>query len=175
MSYNSALIAELQMEAASTRKMLERVPAEKNDWKPHDKSMKLGQLAYHVAELSSWITNILKTDELDFAAIDYKPVMFDSNEDLLAMADSNVNEALQVLDESSDADFEKMWTMRNGAHEYFTLPKKIVLRTWAYNHVCHHRGQLSVYLRLLNIPVPGMYGPSADEMPAPAESVNIDN
>jgi uncharacterized damage-inducible protein DinB len=170
MPYNSVLIAELQMEAASTRKMLERVPIDKNDWKPHPKSMKLGRLASHVAELPGWITMTMTTDELDFSKFDYTPVMPATNEELLATLDGNVNKALAILDDSSDADFDKMWTMKNGDNVYFTLPKKVVLRTWAYNHLYHHRGQLSVYLRLLNIPVPGMYGPSADEMPAPVEA-----
>ena len=163
MSYNQGLIAELKMEAASTRKMLERVPVEKNDWKPHDKSMKLGRLATHVAELPGWITTTMTTDELDFAKIDYKPVIAATNEELLAKLDENVNKAIASLENANDADFEKMWTLRNGEKVFFSMPKKVVLRTVAYSHHYHHRGQLSVYLRLLDIPIPGMYGPSADE------------
>lgn len=163
MSYNSTLIAELQMEAASTRKILERVPIDQHDWVPHHKSMKLGRLASHVAELPGWITMIMNTSELDFAKYNSKHAKLGSNDELLAILDQHVNKALATLDDSTDADFDKMWTMKNGEHVYFTLPKKIVLRTLAYNHLYHHRGQLSVYLRLLDIPIPGMYGPSADE------------
>lgn len=168
MSYNKDLIAELKMETASTKKMLERVPVDKNDWKPHEKSMKLGRLATHVAELPGWIAMTMSTDELDLSKMDYKAVMPVSTEDLLAKLDDNVNKALSVLENSSDEDFNKMWTLRNGDNVFFTMPRKAVIRSMAYSHHYHHRGQLSVYLRLLDIPVPGMYGPSADEMRAMA-------
>jgi len=163
MSYNQALIAELQMEAAASRKMLERVPTDKNDWKPHDKSMKLGRLASHVGELPGWIAMVMATDGLDFATMDYKPFIPATTEELVAHLDEHVNKAMAALENATDADFDAMWTMRNGEQIYFTLPKKVVLRTWAYSHMYHHRGQLSVYLRLLDVPIPGMYGPSADE------------
>ena len=166
MSLNRLLIAELQQEAANTRKMLERVPVSNNDWKPHDKSMKLGRLAMHVAELPGWITMIMATDELDFAKFDYKPTMPGTLEDLLAKHDESVEQAIAILESCIDQDFDKMWTMRNGDKVFFTLPKKVVLRSWAYSHLYHHRGQLSVYMRLLDIPVPGMYGPSADDVPS---------
>ncbi len=166
MSYKHGLIAELQMEAISTRKMLERVPTDKNDWKPHEKSMNLGRLSTHVAELPGWIAMTMGTDELDLSKMEYKPVMAKSTEELVAKLDDNVNKAVAALENSNDEDFEKIWTLRNGDHVIFTLPKKVVLRSMAYSHYYHHRGQLSVYLRLLEIPVPGMYGPSFDEMPA---------
>jgi uncharacterized damage-inducible protein DinB len=169
MPLNLSFIAELQQEAAQTRKMLERLPVERNDWKPHEKSMKLGHLATHVAELPGWAYMIMATDELDFAKFDYKAVMAESTKDLLGKHDENVSQAISILETSKDEDFGKMWTLRNGDHVHFTLPKAAVLRSFAYSHLYHHRGQLSVYLRLLDIPVPGMYGPSADEMPAPAE------
>lgn len=166
---NQALIAELKMEGASTRKMLERVPADKSTWKPHDKSMAMGRLATHVAELSSWVTMTMNTAELDFATWEYKPFVPASNEELVAYHDEKIAEAIAALEKASDADFGAMWTMRRGENVFFTLPKAVVLRTWAYNHMVHHRGQLSVYLRLLDIPVPGMYGPSADEAAPKAE------
>jgi len=169
MSHNQALIAELKAEAANTRKMLERVPTEKNDWKPHTKSMSLGRLSSHVAELPGWITMTMHTDGIDFSKMDYKPFIAESNEALVALHDKNVADAITTLENATDADFQQPWTMRNGENIYFTLPKAVVLRTWAYNHMYHHRGQLSGYLRTLNIPVPGMYGPSADEMPVPME------
>lgn len=164
MTHNQALIAELQMEAASTRKLLERVPTEKNEWQPHAKSMSLGRLASHVAELPGWTTMTMNTDELDFAKFDYAPNVNLTKEELLAVHDKNVSEAIATLENAKDEDFHKMWTMRNGEKVYFTLPKAVVLRTWSYNHCYHHRAQLGVYLRLLDIPIPGMYGPSADEM-----------
>ncbi len=175
MSYNKPLIAELQMEAANTRKMLERVPVEKSDWKPHAKSMKLGNLANHVAELPSWITMTLSTDELDLSKMDYKPVLATTNDELTGKHDAHVAKAIEALENTPDEDFNKMWTLRNGESVIFTMPKKVVLRSVAYNHMIHHRGQLSVFLRLLDIPIPGMYGPSADEMPAPAELEPIAN
>ena len=166
MSYNKGLIAELQMEAASTKKMLERVPVDKNDWKPHEKSMKMGRLATHVAELPGWIAMTMGTDELDLSKMDYKPVMPNTTEELTANLDANVNKAVAALENAKDEDFDKMWTLRNGDHVIFTMPKKAVIRSMAYSHHYHHRGQLSVYLRLLDIPVPGMYGPSADDVRA---------
>ncbi len=163
MSQKHALIAELQMESANTRKMLERVPTDKNDWKPHPKSMTLGRLASHVAEIAGWVSYTLDSDVLDFATFDYKPVSNATSEELLAIMDKNVAMAMASLEKSTDEDYDKMWTMRNGDHVHFTLPKKVVLRSFAYSHLVHHRGQLSLYLRLLDVPVPGMYGPTADE------------
>ena len=151
------------MESANTCKMLERVPTDKNDWKPHPKSMTLGRLASHVAEIAGWVSYTLDSDVLDFAKFDYKPVTNASTEELLAIMDKNVAMAMASLEKSTDEDYDKMWTMRNGDHVHFTLPKKVVLRSFAYSHLVHHRGQLSLYLRLLDVPVPGMYGPTADE------------
>ncbi len=171
MSINQGLIAELKMEAASTRKILERVPVEKNDWKPHDKSMKLGNLANHIAELPGWITMTMGTEELDLAAMNYKPTIPTSTAELLAKLDENVNKAVAALESASDEDFGKMWTLRRGDHVIFSMPKIAVLRSMALSHHYHHRGQLSVYLRLLDVHVPGMYGPSYDEMNVPAPEV----
>ncbi len=163
MPQNQALIAELKMEAANTRKMLLCVPSEKNDWKPHEHSMLMGRLASHVADLPGWITMTMNTAELDLATMDYKPYIAPSSEELAAYFDGKVNEAIEALEKSTDADFDSMWTLRRGDHVMFTMPKKVVLRSMAYSHMYHHRGQLSVYLRLLDIPVPGMYGPSHDD------------
>ncbi len=163
MSQNQALIAELKMESATTRKLLACVPAEKNDYKPHDKSMALGRLASHVAELPGWITMTLQTPELDLLAREFKPLHNPTNEELLGLFDSCVAGAIAALENATDADFDAMWTLRRGEHVIMTLPKKVVLRSMAYSHMYHHRGQLSVYLRMLDIPIPGMYGPSADD------------
>jgi uncharacterized damage-inducible protein DinB len=163
MSYNKGLIAELQMEAANTRKMLEKVPTDKNDWKPHEKSMKLGNLANHVAELAGWTVFTMGSDELDLSKMDYKPVIATSTEQLLATHDANFNKAIAALEGASNEDFDKIWTLRHGDHVIMAMPKKAVLRSMVFSHLIHHRGQLSVYLRLLDVPIPGMYGPSADD------------
>lgn len=167
MPQNTSLIAELQREAAQTRKILERVPVEKNDWKPHAKSMPLGRLASHVAELPGWVTMVMATDELDWAKFDYKPYVAESAQELVEKLDENVTQAIAILETCKDEDFEKMWTMRHGENIYFTMPKHVVLRSFALSHQYHHRGQLGVYLRLLDIPLPGIYGPTADESNAP--------
>lgn len=168
MAYKDALIAELKMEMASTRKILEKVPTDNPTWKPHDKSMKIGNLAVHVAELPSWIDYILSAPELDLGSMHYKPVIATSNEQLIGQMDAAVAKAMTALENSKDEDYDEMWTLRNGSHVIFALPKKVVIRSMAFSHHYHHRGQLSVYLRLLDIPIPGMYGPSADDVAAMA-------
>src|ERR1700722_4401381 len=140
MSHNQSLIAELKMEAANTRKMLERVPTDNNDWKPHGKSMKIGNLANHVAELPGWITMTMGTDELDLSTMDYKPVISTSTEELLSKLDENVNKAVAALENAKDEDFGKMWTLRKGDHVIFSMPKIAVIRSMAFSHHYHHRG-----------------------------------
>lgn len=157
------LIAEFKQETANTRKMLERVPDGKNEWTPHEKSMKLGRLATHVAEIPGWTYVTVSTDVLDFEAGDYKPNVLETTADRLKFFDEQVEKSLQILQNTSDEDLETDWTMRNGEVVYFTVPKKVALRTWVYNHQFHHRAQLGVYLRLLDVAVPAIYGPSADE------------
>jgi|SRR5688500_8122441 len=159
----SALIAEMELEAAVARKCLERVPAEKFDWKPHEKSMAFGKLAVHIAEMFSWTPTTLHHAELDFSKIDYKPYEPTSTADLVEFLDKNVAEAIDALRNSPDEVFMENWTMRNGETVYFTMPKLAVMRSFVMNHIVHHRGQLSVYLRLNDIAVPSIYGPSADE------------
>ncbi len=163
MPINEGFIAELEMEAKSTRKILERVPIEKSDWKPHEKSMTLGRLSSHVAEISGWVSSTLDADELDFTKIDYKPVIAGSNKELLEIFEKNHSKAIESLKKAKDEEFFKNWTLRNGEKVYLTMPKIAVLRSFAYSHQIHHRGQLSVFLRLLNVPLPGIYGPTADE------------
>ncbi len=163
MTLNEQLIAEIKVEAATTRKLLERVPVEKNSWKPHEKSMALGNLAAHVAELPGWVTGTLTTAEMDFAKREYKPFIAEKNEDLVNFFDNKVNEAIAALENASQEEWGKTWTLRSGDHIIFTMPKPAVIRSFALSHMYHHRGQLSVYLRLLDIPIPGMYGPSADD------------
>jgi uncharacterized damage-inducible protein DinB len=153
----------MEQEAATTRKLLERIPAEKFDWKPHDKSMGMGQLASHIAEMFNWTKPTLEQPELDFSKFDYKPFAPTSGEELLEFFDKNVATALETLKSTADETFFEPWTMRNGEQIYFTMPKAVTMRSFVMNHIVHHRGQLSVYLRLNDIPVPSIYGPSADE------------
>ncbi len=160
---SAAFIGELQHEAATTRTVLERVPADKFDYLPHEKSMTFSRLAVHVAEMFSWITMTMKTDELDFATAEFPPFEPTTNEELIEFFDKTIAEATATLENCSDETFMENWTMKNGEKTYFTMPKIAVLRTFCLNHIYHHRGQLSVYLRLNDIPVPSIYGPSADE------------
>lgn len=163
MPLKDALIAELKQESSSTKKMLEKVPLDKKDWKPHEKSMTLGRLATHVADTTHWASDIIHIDDFDFMK-DYKTrPNANSQEELLATFQANLDKAIADLGAMTDEDFNRPWTVRRGEQVMFTLPKKVAIRGWAFNHLVHHRGQLSVYLRLLNVPVPGMYGPSADE------------
>jgi uncharacterized damage-inducible protein DinB len=159
----SALIAEMEQEAATARRCLERVPADKFDWKPHEKSTSFGKLATHIAEMFGWTSPTLQQPELDFAKWDYKPFEPSTTEDLVEFLDKNVAEAIITLRNTPDEVFMENWTMRNGETVYFTMPKVAVMRSFVLNHIVHHRGQLSVYLRLNDIPVPAIYGPSADE------------
>ena len=155
-------LAELKEEAKATRALLALVPIEKRDYKPHEKSMKLMSLAVHVAEIPGWFGDTIKKDVLDFATMEHKPFIPASNDELLAMYDKKINEAIGLLSSIDDEKLKENWTMRAGETIYFTLPKSNVVRTWCLNHWYHHRAQLGVYLRLLNIPLPGTYGPSAD-------------
>lgn len=164
MALKDAFIAEIQHEASLTRKMLEHVPFDQKDWKPHEKSMTLGRLATHVAEINKWISDILHIDDFDFTKdFDMKFHTAASKEQLLEVFQTSLDNAVADLSVAADEDFDKLWTVRRGDHIMFQAPKKVGIRGWAISHMVHHRGQLSVYLRLLNIPVPGMYGPSADE------------
>ena len=162
MSLNQQLLAELKEEAAATRKLLALVPFEKADFKPHEKSMTLKRLSVHVAEISGWWKECLIHDELDFSKGDFTPKEYASTADILALHDDLVVKAEKILTETPESEFQNPWTMRNGEQIYFTMSKEKVVRTWCMNHLYHHRGQLTVYLRLLNVPLPGTYGPSAD-------------
>lgn len=162
-THAEALLAEFQQEAAGTRKILSLVPFDKLDYKPHEKSMALGRLATHVAEIAGWWQECLVHDELDFSKGDFTPKTFTHVDELLAYFDDLVQKSSHIISQSTPENFIKPWTMRNGEMIYFTLPKAEVVRTWCLNHWFHHRAQLGVYLRLLDIPIPGLYGPSADD------------
>ncbi|HEX8246807.1 MAG TPA: DinB family protein [Pyrinomonadaceae bacterium] len=162
MNLGQILAQELQHEAQSTRKMLERVP-DRFEWQPHAKSMKLGRLATHVAEISQWTRSIVTQDELDFAKSDYKPVTLNSSTELVELFDKTINDSVELLQNASDADLMRNWQLRNGEKVLLEMPKAMVVRSMVLNHLIHHRGQLSVYLRLNDVPLPSVYGPTADE------------
>lgn len=164
MALNEAIIAEIEQEAIATRKTLERVPEDKFSWKPHEKSMTLGQLASHVAEIAMWTGETINKDVLDFAVSGYKPFVPNTTAELVKFFDDNHAEAMRVMKENAtDENLMGMWTLRNGETVYMTMPRIAVMRGFVLSHLIHHRAQLGVYLRLLDIPVPSVYGPSADE------------
>lgn len=165
MNLTQLFLSELQNEASKTRKMLEAIPSDSLNWKPHEKSMPLGKLGTHTGEMTGWLRLILKADELNFATLDYKPPIINDNADLLTVFDSNLADAINVFEEVNDeAVYQETWKLKNGEYLISEQPKHVAIRSLVLNHIVHHRAQLSVYLRLLDIPVPGMYGPSADEM-----------
>jgi len=150
-------------EAEITRKMLKIVPDDHYDWKPHPKSMTIRQLATHIAELPGWIPMGINTEVLDFAKSDYKPTPIGNNGELMKAFEDNQKLALESLSKTNDEFLQNPWTMRNGEQVYMTTTKENVIRM-TMSQTIHHRAQLGVFLRLLNIPIPGSYGPSADEM-----------
>lgn len=162
MAINDGLIGELNYEAATTRKVLERIPPEKYEWRPHEKSMTMYELATHIADMFGWYAATLDRDELDFAA-GYEQPKPANTEELVRLFDENVQAAKSSLQNAAPDVFGKDWTLRSGEHIIFKMSKAATLRTFVVNHIVHHRGQLSVYLRLNDIPVPSIYGPSADE------------
>ena len=166
MPISQTLLPEFDHEMANTRKTLERVPDDKFAWKPHDKSMSLGGLATHLANIPSWTANTFDQDELDIAPVGAPPFRLEeakSRADLLAAFDKNVASARAALEAASDENWQGKWSLLSGGNRIFTLPRTAVMRGFIMSHSIHHRAQLGVYLRLLDVPVPSIYGPSADE------------
>lgn len=153
---------ELEQESAITRKMLERIPDDKYDWQPHPKSMTIRQLSTHIAELPTWVTMALTTDELDFAKNEYKPTMINNTKELMALFEQSLDNGRSQLLPENEAILDKIWTLRSGNEIHSQTSKAEVIRM-ALNQITHHRAQMGVFLRLLDIPIPGSYGPSADE------------
>lgn len=158
------LLKEMEEEAKTTRKMLACIPDDKYDWKPHPKSMNIRSLSTHIAELPSWVSLALNTDGLDFATEPYNPVPIHSTKELLAYFEKIYKENTERLAKAKEEDLLPDWTLRNGEEIYSVATKGETIRH-AYCQIVHHRAQLGVCLRLLNVPIPGSYGPSADEMP----------
>ena len=157
------LLKEMDQEAQTTRKMLERVPNDNWDWKPHEKSMNMKRLTVHIAELPSWVTMGLTTDGIDFAATPYEPTPVNNKSELLRLFEQSLESGRTVLQNAKEADLLPTWTLRTGDKVHGVMTKYEVIRH-SFSQTIHHRAQLGVYLRLLNIPIPGSYGPSADEM-----------
>jgi uncharacterized damage-inducible protein DinB len=160
MSIAKTLFAEFDQEMKTTRRLLERVPSDKGQWKPHEKSFSLGHLAQLISWMPGWITSTLTTDYLDIAGS--SGYSYEKTETLLDTFDSNVREARTAIEAVTDADLEKPWSLKMGDKVLMTSPRGATARSHI-NHLVHHRGQLSVYLRMLDIPVPSIYGPTADE------------
>ena len=163
MTFAQMFLPEFDMEMANTRKMLERVPDGKFDFKPHEKSMTLGRLAAHTCEIPSYATATIRYEKVDFTG-EEKPFSPETRKEILDAFDKYVVEAREMLSKVSDEDLMKTWTLTYKGNEIFSMPRTAVLRSMVMGHLIHHRSQLGVYLRLNNVEIPGMYGPSADEM-----------
>lgn len=158
----ATMLPEFDHEMANTRKTLERIPEDKFDWKPHEKSFTLHQLAGHLAEIPQWTGVTVNMDVFDMDE-GYERVIPETKDEILAHFDKKVAEARAVLEGASAEDLSATWSMKSGGEITFSMPKAAVLRSFIFNHNVHHRAQLGVYLRLLDVPVPAIYGPSADE------------
>jgi uncharacterized damage-inducible protein DinB len=163
MRISEALLPEFDHEMANTRKTLERIPEDKLAWKPHEKSMTLGRLAGHVAELPGFGTTVMQTDSLNLSAGKYQPLIATSREQVLAAFDKKAAESRAALAGASDEHWMKPWSLEYKGKTMFTMPRVAAVRSMMLSHIIHHRAQLGVYLRLNNVAVPSIYGPSADE------------
>lgn len=163
MSIVQSLLPEFDHEMANTRKTLERIPEDKLEWKPDPKSMSLGRLAGHLAEMPGYAPVTVRTDSLDMQPGQYPPIIATSRDQVLAEFDKNVREARAALESLNDQDAMKPWTLSVSGNTIFTMPKIGVIRAMVMSHLIHHRAQLTVYYRLNGVPVPALYGPSADE------------
>ncbi|HEX6066092.1 MAG TPA: DinB family protein [Longimicrobiales bacterium] len=160
MSFANELLPEFDEEMKSTRRVIERMPSEKGEWKPHPKSFSLAHLTQLVAGMPGWITNMLQETSLDLGR--QGGYSTETTETLLGVFDKNVREARAAIEATQDRDVLVDWSLRHGDNVLFTAPRKVVIRQ-TMSHLSHHRGQLTVYLRLLDVPVPSIYGPTADE------------
>ena len=162
MALVDGLLPEFDREMTTTRKLLERVPDEKLAWKPHQKSFSIGELATHLATLPLWGMETLTRSEFDVGTTP-PPAALASKQEIIATFDKNVASTRSALAGRTDADLMGIWTLKRSGHTLFSMPRSVVWRSFVLSHLVHHRGQLSVYLRLLDVPVPSIYGPSADE------------
>ena len=166
MTYADGILPEFDQEMANTRKVLERVPEDKWDWRAHPKSNTIGWNANHLAEIPGWVEGTLTGTEWDFAPPDgprYESPQFKTREEVLELFDHNVAIARKAIGQVQDEDLKQTWSLLYGGQTIFTLPRPDVIRRFILNHIIHHRATLCVYLRLNDVPVPGLYGPSADD------------
>lgn len=164
MTMSQVLLPEFDREMQFTRKALERVPDDQFDWKPHVKSMTMGRLATHLAELPGFAAMIIQTEEMNLDKRGYKPPTITTGAELLALFDKNAAATHEAIAGATDDDLRKRWKMIYQEKAIFEAPRAAAVRSLAMNHLIHHRGQITVYLRLLDVAVPAIYGPSADEM-----------
>lgn len=157
------VLAELAHEAATTRRLLERLPERQLAWKPHDRSMTLGRLATHIAEIPGWVGGIVDRTEFDVGAGGYTPPTIDRVPEIVALFDRGIAAATEALKRQSNDALLATWQLKKNSRLVVEMPRMGVIRTLLLNHLIHHRGQLSVYLRLQNVPLPSIYGPTADE------------
>jgi uncharacterized damage-inducible protein DinB len=166
MTYAEQILPEFDQEMANTRKVLERVPADKLDWKAHPKLNTIGWNANHLAEIPAWVEGTLTRDSWDIAPADgepYRSPKLTSPKAILELFDKNVAAGRKALAAAQDEDMGKMWSLLQAGKPLFTMPRSVIIRSFVLNHLIHHRAHLCVYLRLNGVPVPGMYGPSGDE------------
>jgi uncharacterized damage-inducible protein DinB len=166
MSYAETLLPEFDQEMANTRKVLERIPDDKLDWQAHPKSHTIGWNANHVADIPNWLVSVLTKPSLDIAPVGGERYPFPkltSGKEILELFDRNVSAARKAITEVKDEEMGSLWTLSQAGQTFFTMPRVAVVRGMVLNHLMHHRAHLCVYLRLNDIPVPGMYGPSGDE------------
>jgi uncharacterized damage-inducible protein DinB len=166
MSLSQSLLPEFDNEMSNTRRLLERVPEDRMAWQPHAKSMSLARLATHLAELPGWGANVLRQEDLDLARArdaGYKPATVTARADILELFDTNVRDIRALIEEADDAALTAPWALRRGDMVLFKQPRIAALRNMLLSHMIHHRGQLTVYLRLNDVPLPPIYGPTADE------------
>jgi uncharacterized damage-inducible protein DinB len=156
------LLKEMEQEAQTTRKMLERIPNDKFDWQPHEKSMTVRKLASHIAELPTWVSMTILTDHLDFAENPYTAIDINNTTELLALFEKSLAEGKAELEKTNEDELLKNWTLSNG-DQIYSVAQKVEIIRMTYSQIVHHRAQLGVFLRLLNVPIPGSYGPSADD------------
>jgi uncharacterized damage-inducible protein DinB len=166
MSYADTILPEFDQEMANTRKVLERIPDDKLDWQPHPRSHTIGWNANHVADMPNWVVVTLTQPSLDIAPVSGEPYVtpkLTSRAEILDLFDRNVAAARKAISEVNDAEMGDSWSLLSGGNPIFTMPRSAMVRSFILNHIIHHRAHLCVYLRLNDIPVPGMYGPSGDE------------
>lgn len=163
MSKNQSLIAELQYEAESTRKSLERIKEDTYGYQPHVKSMTMLKLATHLAEIPGWIEPTINLNEIDFAKMDYTPPVITNNKELLELFDKSLAKGLEALNSASDGNLTATWTAKNNGEVVFSMQRLQVVRGMILKHIVHHRAQLGVFLRMTEVPVPKTFGPTADE------------